>query len=490
MTATDRVGVERTGILLRPNNARVLYRPFEPPNRERAMKIVARVMELGEQAVELQLAAVLSEFHGRHQRLQQFFSDRFEAVRHHLLTDRALTESRRQLIGAYFTQEYALESAALFNPSIVWHTDQTGVPEGSRRFILSLRAVGEGHVSSVGFRSGIVGADGQIGIDPPTGFVTAPAVVANAQYDKELFLRKLAELGVIDNVMGGVFGELDDRFTLGDLAAAVGRAARRHRGRRGEWEPYERAIMALARANYEIECDPESDISERVIFPYSPAETNGIEDARFVQFTDDDGTLTYCATFTAFDGSVVLPQFVETTDFVRFRVSTLNGSEIAGKGMALFPRRIRGCYAMLSRQDGENIFYMESDMLHFWHAKRLILKPTEPWEYVQVGNCGSPLETDAGWLVLTHGVGPMRKYSIGAVLLDLEDPTRVIGRLREPLISPTENERAGYVPNVVYSCGAAIHAGRLVIPYSMSDYVTAFATVRLDELLAALTAGA
>jgi predicted GH43/DUF377 family glycosyl hydrolase len=171
-------------------------------------------------------------------------------------------------------------------------------------------------------------------------------------------------------------------------------------------------------------------------------------------------------------------------------VSTLNGSEIAGKGMALFPRRIRGCYAMLSRQDGENIFYMESDMLHFWHAKRLILKPTEPWEYVQVGNCGSPLETEAGWLVLTHGVGPMRKYSIGAVLLDLEDPTRVIGRLREPLISPTENERAGYVPNVVYSCGAAIHAGRLVIPYSMSDYVTAFATVRLDELLAALTAGA
>ena len=481
--------VERLGILLRPNNARVLYRPFEPPSRERAMKIVARVMELSDTEVEGLVAALLSEFHGRHQRLQQFFLDRFESLRQHLLTDRPLAACRRQLIGGYFTQEYALESAALFNPSIVWHPDQAGVPEGARRFILSLRAVGEGHVSSVGFRSGIVNADGRIGIDPPTGFVTAPAVVANAQYDKDLFLRKLIELGVVDNILGVVFGELDDRFTLGELAAAVGRAARRHRGRSGEWEPSERAILALARANYEIECDPASDISERVIFPYSPAETNGIEDARFVRFTDDDGSVSYCATFTAFDGAVVLPQFVETTDFVRFRVSTLNGPEIAGKGMALFPRRIRGAYAILARQDGENIFYMESDQLHFWHAKRLVMKPTAPWEYVQIGNCGSPIETAAGWLVLTHGVGPMRKYSIGAALLDLEDPCRVIGRLREPLLSPTENERAGYVPNVVYSCGAVVHAGRLVIPYSMSDYVTSFATVDLDELLGALGAG-
>jgi predicted GH43/DUF377 family glycosyl hydrolase len=247
--------------------------------------------------------------------------------------------------------------------------------------------------------------------------------------------------------------------------------------------------MALARANYEVECDPASDISERVIFPYSPAETNGIEDARFVRFVDDDGRPTYCATFTAFDGSVVLPQFVETDDFVRFRVSTLNGPAVANKGMALFPRKIGGSYAMLSRQDGENIFYMESDLLHFWHARRLIIKPTEAWEFVQVGNCGSPIEIEAGWLVLTHGVGPMRKYSIGAVLLDRDDPARVIGRLREPLLSPTENERAGYVPNVVYSCGAVIHAGRLVIPYSMSDFVTSFATVDLGELLRALAAG-
>jgi predicted GH43/DUF377 family glycosyl hydrolase len=487
--ACEAIRVERTGILLRPNNARVLYRPFEPPSRERAMKIVSRVMELSDPAVEILLAAVLAEFHGRHQRLQQFFRDRFEAVRSHLLTDRVLGESRQQLIGAYFTQEYALESAALFNPSIVWHPDQSGLAEGARRFVLSLRAVGEGHISSVGFRSGVVAADGRISLDPPSGFVTAPAVVANARYEKDLFLRKLAELGIVNGLVDVVFGGLDDEFTIGDLGAAVSRAARSHRGRRGEWEPHEQAIMALARANYEVECDPASDISERVIFPYSPAETNGIEDARFVRFVDDDGRPTYCATFTAFDGSVVLPQFVETDDFVRFRVSTLNGPAVANKGMALFPRKIGGSYAMLSRQDGENIFYMESDLLHFWHARRLIIKPTEAWEFVQVGNCGSPIEIEAGWLVLTHGVGPMRKYSIGAVLLDRDDPARVIGRLREPLLSPTENERAGYVPNVVYSCGAVIHAGRLVIPYSMSDFVTSFATVDLGELLRALAAG-
>jgi predicted GH43/DUF377 family glycosyl hydrolase len=224
-----------------------------------------------------------------------------------------------------------------------------------------------------------------------------------------------------------------------------------------------------------------------VIFPYSPAETNGIEDARFVRFTDDDGSIRYCATYTAYDGSVTLPQFVETDDFVRFRVSTLNGPEIANKGMALFPRRIRGSFVMLSRQDGENMYLMETDMLHFWHTRRLILRPTQPWEYVQIGNCGSPIETPAGWLVLTHGVGAMRKYSIGAVLLDLDDPSHVIGRLAEPLLSANENERVGYVPNVVYSCGSMVHGELLVIPYSMSDYATSFATVPLADVLAALT---
>jgi predicted GH43/DUF377 family glycosyl hydrolase len=479
--------VTRTGIVLRPNNARVLYRPFEPTHAQRAIKIIGRVMELGDEEVENLLGQVLSEFHGRHQRLLHFFQERFDAVRQHVLTDRPLSESRRLLVGSYFTQEYALESAALFNPCLVWHPDQEGLPAGSRRFIVSLRATGEGHVSSVGFRSGTVDRGGAIAIARPTGFVTAPRAVASSRYDKPLFLRKLAELGVSDGFVDLAFAEIGEQFTLRDLEAALTQTSRRQRARRREWEPVAAAIMALARANYEIECDPASDISERVIFPYSPAETNGIEDARFVRFVEDDGSVHYYATYTAFDGSFFLPQFVETDDFVRFRVSTLNGPEIANKGMALFPRRIHGAYAMLSRQDGENIHVMESDMLHFWHTKRLVLRPTQPWEFVQIGNCGSPIETPAGWLVLTHGVGPMRKYAIGAVLLDLDDPTRVIGRLREPLLAPDENERAGYVPNVVYSCGSVIHEGLLVIPYSMSDYATSFATVPLADVLSALT---
>ena len=452
------------------------------------MKIIGRIMELADDDAERLLEQVLREFHGRHQRLLAFFRERAAAVRHHLLTDRPLTEARELLIGSYFTQEYALESAALFNPSIVWHPCQDGLPAGTRRFILSLRATGEGHVSSVGFRTGTIDSRGSLALAPPTGFVTAPRVVADARYDKPLFLRKLAELGIIDGFVTTVSESLAEHFTIGDLETVVGQTSRLHRARRKEWEPVANAILALARANYEIECDADSDISERVIFPYSPAETNGIEDARFVRFEEADGGIHYYATYTAFDGSVMLPQFLATDDFVHFKISTLNGPEIANKGLALFPRRINGVYVMLGRQDGENVYVMESDMLHFWHAKRLVLRPTQPWEFVQVGNCGSPLETPQGWLVLTHGVGPMRKYAIGAALLDLDDPTRVIGRLREPLLSPDENERAGYVPNVVYSCGAVLHDDLLVIPYSMSDFATSFATVPLADVLAAMTA--
>ena len=484
--------LERTDILLKPNNKRLLYRPFEPPRPERAMKIIGRVMALPDEEVDRLLTRVLSEFHGRHQRLLAFFMERFEAVRHHLLTDRPPAESRRLLIGSYFTQEYALESAALFNPSAVLAprtpcAGGPGCPDAeSRTFIMSLRATGEGHVSSVGFRSGVVDASGRIGMATPTGFVTAPAVVANASYDKPLFLRKLDELGIGGDFVDGVFAALGERFTLGELEGSLARISRLHRSKRGEREPVAAAVSALAKANYEIECDPASDISERVIFPYSPAETNGIEDARFVRFVEDDGAIHYYATCTAFDGSVTLPQFIETDDFLRFRISTLNGPVIADKGMALFPRRINGSYAMLSRQDGENIHLMESDMLHFWHGRRLVLRPTQPWEFVQIGNCGSPIETRAGWLVLTHGVGPMRQYSIGAVLLDLDDPSRVLGRLDEPLLSANENERVGYVPNVVYSCGGLLVDGLLVIPYSMSDYATTFATIPVDEVLGAM----
>jgi predicted GH43/DUF377 family glycosyl hydrolase len=246
-------------------------------------------------------------------------------------------------------------------------------------------------------------------------------------------------------------------------------------------------IRALAEANYEVSYPTEHDLSERVIFPCSPAEANGIEDARFVQFFDDDGTSRYFATYTAYDGRVILPQFLETTDFLHFKINTLNGSGVANKGMALFPRKLDSQYAMISRQDNENLYLMLSDNIHFWHDKQLLVAPAHSWEFVQLGNCGSPIETEAGWLVLTHGVGAMRRYCIGAMLLDRDDPFRVIGRLDEPLISPTENEREGYVPNVVYSCGGQIHGDHLILPYAMSDYASRFAIVSLERLLELLT---
>lgn len=479
--------VRRSELVIKPDMHRVVYRPFEPEDPGRILKIIARVMELGEPQVDALLEQTFAEFRGRHHRLAQFLLRRFEAVRQHLLTDRLLSENRKLLIGAYFSQEYAVESAALFNPSLVWHPDQSGLNEGSRRFIISLRATGEGHVSSLCFRSGVIDARGQITLHKPTGYATAPDVVPNSQYEKDLFHRKLVELGLANGFVELVLGALDERFTMAQLEESIRFVLRQHRARRQEWEPLARAVLGLAKANYEIQCDPESDVSERVIFPYSPTEISGIEDARFVEFADDGGKR-YYATYTAFDGNVTFPQLVETTDFLRFRVGTLNGPEVKNKGMALFPRKIHGLYAMLSRQDGENLYLMYSDMLHFWYTKQILLKPTYPWEFVQVGNCGSPIETDAGWLVLTHGVGAMRKYSIGALLLDRDDPSRVIGRLSSPLLSPNESEREGYVPNVVYSCGGLVHNGLLVIPYAMSDYATTFATVPLQELLEAMTA--
>jgi predicted GH43/DUF377 family glycosyl hydrolase len=481
------VELKRTDILIKPNNARVLVRPFELPDSQRAFRIVARVMSLSSEEVDRLIAGLFTEFHGRHQKARQFILHRFEHARQYLLTDAPVSENRQLLIGSYFTQEYALESAALFNPSMVWHPDQSTMPPGSKKFILSLRATGEGHISSITFRSGVIDRDCRIVLDPTPRFVTTPDMEPNTQYEKDLFQRKLVELGFANGFVEQTMTLLDDYFTFDQLQAAVNTVRRQQRGRLNEFDVVANAITALAKSNYEFAFSPEQSLAERAIFPYSPSQTNGIEDARFVRFVEDDGTVRYYATHTAFDGRITLPELLETQDFLRFRINTLNGPEVRNKGFALFPRKINGYYAMLSRQDGENIYIMFSDMLNFWYTKQLIAKPTYPWEYVQLGNCGSPIETEAGWLVLTHGVGPMRKYSMGAFLLDLADPTQVIGRLQEPLLAPNENEREGYVPNVVYSCGGVIHNGQLIIPYAMSDYASTFATVPLDQLLKQLT---
>jgi predicted GH43/DUF377 family glycosyl hydrolase len=476
--------VKRSGVILKPNPARVVFRPFELHSEERVLKIIARVMALSEAEVDALLDEVMRDFRARHQRTRDFLLLRFHQVKSYLLTDQAVSTNRQLLIGAYFTQEYALESAALFNPSLVWHPDQRGVPPDCRRVILSLRATGEGHISSITFRSGVIDAQNQLRLDKTTRFVTAPEAVPNASYDKALFRLKLFELGLANRFVDRILEKLGDAFTLEQLQLTLLFVQRQHRIESAENKSTVQGILALAKSNYEVQYSPDQHLTERIVFPSSPTEQNGIEDARFVQFREDDGATRYYATYTAYDGKIVLPQLLQTDDFLRFKLSTLNGPEVRDKGLALFPRKINGHYAMLSRQDGENIFLMYTDQIHFWYTKELIAKPTYPWEFVQLGNCGSPIETEAGWLVLTHGVGPMRKYAMGAFLLDLQDPRKVIGRLDRPLLEPDANEREGYVPNVVYSCGALLHGRELIIPYAMSDYASTFATVALDELLA------
>lgn len=478
------MNVQRTGIVLKPDPARVLFRPLNFLDDQRCLRVLSRVLALSEEEVSTTLTQVLAEFHTRHQRLRDYFLSRFQAVQHLLPTNQPLTEERQLLIGSYFTQEYSLEAAALFNPSIIPHPDQTRLPAGVLRFILSLRATGEGHLSSITFRTGTISEAGHIAVDTPTRFVTTPEHIPHSSYDKTLFCKKLQELGVSDTVSEVILSNMSTSFTVDELVQEITFLRRHAQHRNTEFDRSASRIVNLALSNYEVIYTPEQPITERIIFPHSPNESNGIEDARFVRFTEDDGSSTYLATYTAYDGRVTIPQLLETRDFSHFHISTLNGPEVQNKGMALFPRKINGRYAMISRQDGENLYLMYAEELHFWHTKMPLLKPTYSWEFLQLGNCGSPIETDAGWLVLTHGVGPMRKYSIGAILLDRENPEKVIGRLKQPLLTPNETEREGYVPNVVYSCGALVHGGILILPYAMSDTASSFVTVPLSELLA------
>jgi predicted GH43/DUF377 family glycosyl hydrolase len=478
--------VQRTNVTLHADRTRVLLRPFLLPNEPRARTICAQVMALPESEVQMLWEQVQAEFGERHAKTNEFLRQRFERARPCLRTEEKLSAERELLLGAYFSHEYSFEAAALFNPSIVPHPDQSDLPPGTLRFILSLRATGEGHISSITFRTGFLDAQGYITVNAPTRYCLEPAQVPNTSYEKSLFERKLRELGLIGDFTRQTLRHVSDSFTLEELRVAVRRAAEHLGAHDRQTDAVARKTLMLAQSNYEVQFASDSRLSGRVLFPVTPSQSNGIEDARFVRFQEEDGTRTYYATYTAYDGKMVLPQFIETSDFLHFKFITLNGPAVQNKGMALFPRRIQGHYAMLSRQDKENIYLMYSDHLHFWHTAQLLLKPKYPWEFIQLGNCGSPIETEAGWLVLSHGVGAMRKYCIGAFLLDRDDPTRVLGRLREPLIKPNENEREGYVPNVVYSCGSLVHGGQLIIPYAMSDYATTFATLSLEAVLAAM----
>jgi predicted GH43/DUF377 family glycosyl hydrolase len=428
------VVVNRQSLFLRPDSSRVVVRPFRPATeprdlnpteKTRANHIVDRVLALEPDAAELLLADVLENFEGRHRNLLATFEARAKEMEDAFVEHVIFSTTQRQLIGAYFLNEYSFEASALFNPSIVAHPDQSGVPEGSRRFVLSLRAVGEGHVSSLTFRTGLIAPDGGVEIEPTV---------------------RLASTPTIQTPLSGSPDE-SVKFSF---------SANQH-------------------------------ISERVIFPITPAQSNGIEDARFVEFeTDGNEEKTFYATYTAYSGKAIRSELLQTSDFVSFTMTPLTGTAATNKGMALFPRKIDGRFAMIGRQDNENLYLIYSDNLHEWNGGQAILRPKFPWEFVQMGNCGSPIELDEGWLLLTHGVGPVRRYAIGAALLDKKDPSKVIARSRDPLVRPDKSEREGYVPNVVYTCGGMRHGDLIILPYAVCDTVSNFSTIRISDLLETL----
>jgi predicted GH43/DUF377 family glycosyl hydrolase len=479
----QRLKVERKANKIVGDTSRVITRLHLPHDRYRISKIIQRIMSLSETAAKKLITQIMIDFSGRHEDIGHIFERHLNEVKDYLPRDTMLSDVQRALIGAYFTKEYSIESAALFNPSIVPHPDQSHLKKGSLRFIMSLRATGEGHVSSIVFRSGVLDRRNTLLFDPISDFVETPDLQLDPVYKLNPFKRKLNEMGASNEITAHILNQLPEDFTYNELIEKIGILRVKPQFSEKIQNRTFEIICWLADSNYEVGFHPDHRISERVIFPVSKNESGGIEDARFVQFFNDNGEVIYYATYTAYNGITILPQLIETKDFIKFNILTLNGKAVQNKGMALFPRKIGGRYAMLSRQDGENNHIMFSDNIHFWQESQIIQEPEYPWEFIQIGNCGSPLEIDEGWIVLTHGVGPMRQYCIGAMLLDLENPTKIIARLDEPLLAPHEKEREGYVPNVVYSCGAIIHNNELVIPYAMSDINSGIATVGVKELL-------
>jgi predicted GH43/DUF377 family glycosyl hydrolase len=479
----QKLKVKRKANKIVGDTSRVITLLHLPDDRYRISKIIKRIMSLSETAAKNLITQIMIDFSGRHEDIGHIFERHLNEVKDYLPRNTMLSDVQKALIGAYFTKEYAIESAALFNPSIVPHPDQSRLKKGSLRFVMSLRATGEGHVSSIVFRSGVLDRHNTFLFDPISDFVETPDLQLDAVYKRDIFQRKLNEMGASNEITVYVLNQMPEDFTYDELIEKIGILRAKPQFSETIQNRTFEIIRWLADSNYEVGFHPDHRISERVIFPVSKNESRGIEDARFVQFFDNKQEVTYYATYTAYNDHAILPQLIETKDFIKFNILTLNGNAIKNKGMALFPRKIGDRYAMLSRQDGENNHIMFSDNIHFWQESQIIQEPKHPWEFIQIGNCGSPLETDEGWIVLTHGVGPMRQYCIGAMLLDLEDPTKIIARLDEPLLVPHKKEREGYVPNVVYSCGAIIHNNELVIPYAMSDINSGIATVVVSELL-------
>lgn len=430
--------LERLSIKILPDSKRVIEQ-FFMLSPERTKRIVDRIISLSEAETFRQIAKVKFQFGNRHKKLDEIILFNYEKVKKYIPDDLKVTPGKKMLIGAFFTKEYSIEAAALFNPSIVVHPDQTGLNKNGQRFVLSLRATGEGHLSSIEFREGVI-ENGEIIMTPASKFCELPRRTENKKFQKSFVKARI--------------------ITEEELK-----------------------VMDILESNYEIEFDSNTLLSERVIFPASRSESVGMEDVRLVKFQNDDGSFCYYGTYTAYNGKSFRVQLLETTDFRKFGIRTLHGSQMQDKGMALFPRKINGKYAITSRNDGENLYLMFSDDLYNWNEKKILYEPHNPFEFVQAGNCGSPIETKYGWLLITHAVGYFRRYSISAMLLDIDDPSKIIGSMNKALIEPDETEREGYVPNVVYSCGSMLHGGNLIIPYAMSDSSCGFARIPLEELI-------
>ena len=469
---------------------RIIARFYMIGGDEEVKTVVKNILALSDDQARSTLSQVLRDFSKRHRNISRVFEKSYNNVERFVTElghdPSALSTERKLLMGSYFTMEYAIESAAFFNPSIVEDPDQSELEDGQKRFIVSFRATGEGHISSLVFRRGIIDKNNGLVFEPAGNLVDEPEQIKRYVYDKKIFLAKLKEMNIHKDIVDTVMDRLGDQFIYGELRASIEETLQDTELSYSRKKVLE-SINWLADSHYEISFSLDTAISERVIFPVSYSESNGIEDARFVRFTDDDGTVNYYATYTAYNGYAILPKLLKTEDFYHFEVKPIHGEVARNKGMALFPRKIKGKYAMLSRVDGINNYVMLSEDVHFWQEVHKIQEPHYPWELTRIGNSGSPLETDRGWLVVTHGVGPMRRYCLGAILLDLEDPTKVIAASKEPILTPNEEERDGYVPNVVYSCGSIIHNGELIIAYGISDSASTFAAIPLEELYETLS---
>jgi predicted GH43/DUF377 family glycosyl hydrolase len=473
------IKTKRSTTILKADPTRVILLFYSPglgasTTIARVEKLIHRVLALSEDTVETLYKKMYSEFHHRHVHLKAALHHFYLRIHHLLPQGVEISEKRQHLLGAHFAKEYSIQAAALFNPSIVPHPNQESLARGEKRFIISLRSVGEGHISSIEFRSGIISSEGIVTLDEITPFSTRAEKDPLTRFEKDKIKERTA---IVSNFDNAIFDPLPEHFSYQDYVLA---------DEEGRFEDYDisaqKFLFEIMDTNYNVVADGMSPLCERVIFPSARGESRGMEDVRFVEFTHDSGKKEFIGTYTAYDGHKITPQMILTEDFVHFRIRTMFGRAVSDKGFALFPEKVNGKYLMAARQGGEDLTIMESDDLFNWDSYEIMVSPEHPWGLVQQGNCGSPLKTEKGWLLITHAVGPIRQYVISAILLDLDQPKNIIGQLKEPLISPNENEREGYVPNVVYSCGSIIHNGNLIIPYAMSDSATSFVTISLAAI--------